>query len=180
MEISIRPCRHEDGDRMLEIINLAALAYRDAIPADCWHEPYMPAAEFEAERARGVHFQGCRHDRQLIGVMAVEPVRNVTLVRHAYVHPDHQGRGIGSAMLSHILTQTRGQILVGTWAAATWAIRLYERHGFARPSQAMQQLLLRSYWCIPPRMAECSVALAAPALDDDGVASLVAAGGAAA
>ncbi|MXP40754.1 GNAT family N-acetyltransferase [Altererythrobacter soli] len=174
METSIRPCRHEDGDRMLEIINLAALAYRGAIPADCWHDPYMPAAAFAAERARGVCFHGYAQDDRLIGVMAVEPVRNVSLVRHAYVHPDHQGRGIGSAMLSHILTRTHGQVLVGTWQAATWAIRLYERHGFVLPTPPMQQLLLSTYWCIPARMAECSVALAYPPLSDDDAVALMA------
>jgi len=161
---------------MLAIINAAAEAYRGAIPADCWHEPYFPPDELDAEIARGVAFTGLEADGALAGVMGVQTVRNATLIRHAYVLPALQGRVLGSVLIRHLCARASRQILVGTWAAARWAIGFYERHGFALVPGAAKDALLGAYWTIPPRQAEVSVVLAAPPLDEAGTAQLIAAG----
>ena len=126
----IRPCLDEERGALLAIVNAAAQAYRGVIPPDRWHEPYMPASELDAEIAAGVVFWGYETEGELLGVMGIQPVRDVDLIRHAYVAPVQQGRGIGGALLQHLLGSTTRQTLVGTWAAAAWAIRFYERHGF--------------------------------------------------
>ena len=159
----IRSCGPGDHQAICTIINAAAEKYRGVIPADRWHEPYMPRAELEAEIAAGVAFWGYEHDRALAGAMGIQPVRDVTLIRHAYVHPDHQHRGIGGALLSHLRGLTERRILIGTWAAAVWAIRFYERHGFALVPPSQKTELLRTYWTIPDRQIETSVVLASPA-----------------
>jgi GNAT superfamily N-acetyltransferase len=153
--VSIRPCRDDERAAILDIVNAAAQAYRGVIPADRWHEPYMPAAELDAEIAAGVAFWGCEEDGELVAIMGIQPVRDVELIRHAYVLPSHQGRGLGGALLEHLLHRGERPVLVGTWAAATWAIRFYERHGFARADTE----LLREYWSIPERQIETSVVL---------------------
>jgi len=158
---------------MLTIVNSAAEVYRGAIPADCWHEPYMPAAEFQSEIAAGITFMGCEVDGALAGVMGSQPVRNVDLIRHAYVLPDYQGRGVGSALIAHLRAQTVRQILVGTWAAASWAIGFYERHGFKLVPEAVKATLLRTYWTISERQIETSVVLAAPHLTRDSAGQLM-------
>ncbi len=145
---------------MAEIVNSAAVAYRGAIPEDRWHEPYMPVAELEGEIAAGVEFWGYEDDGALIGVMGIQPVKDVTLIRHAYVSPAAQGQGIGGALLAALDERGTGQILVGTWAAASWAIRFYERHGFVAVDDPAS--LLRRYWSIPERQIETSVVLAKP------------------
>ena len=145
---------------MVEIVNQAAEAYRPVIPADRWHEPYMPLAELEAEIAAGVEFWGYEEDGALIGVMGIQPVREVDLIRHAYVKPGRQGGGIGSALLEHVVRLSTQRILVGTWAAADWAIRFYQRHGFELVSPQQKTELLREYWSIPERQVETSVVLA--------------------
>lgn len=165
---------------MLAIINAAAEAYRGAIPADCWHEPYFTPAELDAEIERGVVFTGIEADGALAGVMGVQRVRNATLIRHAYVLPALQGRGVGSALIRHLCDAADGQILVGTWAAARWAIGFYERHGFHLAPHAAKDALLAAYWTIPPRQAEVSVVLAAPPIDGTAAARLIAEGGGAA
>jgi GNAT superfamily N-acetyltransferase len=162
---------------MLAIINAGAEAYRGQIPADCWHEPYMTRTQLVAEVAAGVVFVGQQVDGALAGVMGIQPVRNVDLIRHAYVLPAHQGTGIGGALMRHLRAHGRHQILVGTWAAATWAIRFYERHGFQLLSAETKTLLLRAYWTIPDRQIETSVVLAAPALTPEAAATLMARGG---
>ena len=153
--MTIRPCRDDEREAILAIVNAAAEAYRGVIPPDRWHEPYMPAAELDAELAAGVAFWGHEDADGLAGIMGIQPVRDVDLIRHAYVLPSHQGRGIGGALLEHLLRSTSRPILVGTWAAATWAIRFYERHGSARADTE----LLRTYWSIPERQVETSVVL---------------------
>jgi len=163
----IRPCRGEERGAILAIVNAAAEAYRGVIPADRWHDPYMPAAALDAEIARGVAFWGCELDGQLAGVMGVQPVRDVDLIRHAYVAPDHQRRGIGGALLEHLLPARSRRTLVGTWAAARWAVRFYERHGFGLVGPARSAALLKEYWTIPERQIETSVVLAWPPLDDE-------------
>jgi GNAT superfamily N-acetyltransferase len=163
---SIRPCRDDDREAILAIVNAAAEAYRDVIPADRWHDPYMPAAELDAEIAVGVRFWGYEEDGALVGVMGVQAVRDVDLIRHAYVAPGRQRGGVGGALLEHLLERAERPVLVGTWAAAEWAIRFYERHGFARVAPDRIAPLLRTYWTIPERQIETSVVLAHPPLHD--------------
>jgi GNAT superfamily N-acetyltransferase len=158
---------------MLAIINAAAQVYRGAIPTDCWHEPYMPAAELQSEIAAGVTFMGCEVDGAIAGVMGIQPVRNVDLIRHAYVLPAYQGSGVGSALIAHLRAQTDRQILVGTWAAATWAIGFYERHGFQLVPEIFKASVLRTYWTISERQIESSVVLAAPHLTSDSADKLM-------
>jgi N-acetylglutamate synthase-like GNAT family acetyltransferase len=156
----IRRCRDEDFPAILEIVNSAAEKYRGAIPADCWHEPYMPAADLAEAIASGVQFWGVEMDGALAGVMGVQRVLDVHLIRHAYVRPDLQGRGVGGLLLNHLTSDRRsGKLLVGTWAAAGWAIGFYERHGFSRVDLAEVPRLLRTYWTISDRQIETSVVL---------------------
>jgi GNAT superfamily N-acetyltransferase len=159
---AIRRCRDDERGAILAIVNAAAEAYRGVIPADRWHEPYMAAAELDAEIAAGVAFWGYEDGGALVGVMGVQPVRDVDLIRHAYVAPERQGRGIGAALLEHLGRSTSRQVLVGTWAAAEWAIRFYRRHGFEPVPPARKAALLREYWTIPERQIETSVVLANP------------------
>jgi GNAT superfamily N-acetyltransferase len=146
---------------ILAIVNDAAEAYRGVIPTDRWREPYMPAVELDAEIAAGVVFWGCEESGEPLGVMGIQQVRDVDLIRHAYVSPAAQGRGVGGALLEHLMATAERPVLVGTWAAATWAIRFYEAHGFARVPPARKDELLRSYWDIPERQIEESVVLQA-------------------
>jgi GNAT superfamily N-acetyltransferase len=157
----VRPCRDDELVAMGRIINAAAEAYRGAIPADCWHEPYMSAEELAAEIAAGVEFIGASDSAGvLIGVMGIQPVQDVALIRHAYVDPARQGEGVGGVLLQHLLGAVpTGRILVGTWAAATWAIAFYERHGFRLVGPAEKDALLERYWTISPRQVETSVVL---------------------
>jgi GNAT superfamily N-acetyltransferase len=159
--LPIRHCRSDDVQTMGRIINAAAEAYRGAIPADCWHEPYMPVTELLSEIEAGVRFVCCELEGAMIGLMGIQTVRDVDLIRHAYTAPLHQGRGVGSALIAHLRAQTRRPMLVGTWAAATWAIRFYERQGFQLVAENLKPRLLRAYWRIPARQIETSVVLAA-------------------
>jgi GNAT superfamily N-acetyltransferase len=160
----IRACRPDDGTEILTIVNAAAAAYRGAIPDDCWHEPYMDAAELAAEIAAGVRFVGYEVDGELAGVMGIQPVNDVDLIRHAYVRPAWQGRGVGQALMKHLRAGSPRPLLVGTWAAATWAIRFYQRNGFRLVSEEEKDKLLRKYWTIPARQIETSVVLVASKL----------------
>lgn len=157
--MNIRPCGAAERDEILAIVNAAAEAYRGVIPDDRWHEPYMPGDEFDAEVAAGVEFWGYEDDGELLGVMGIQPVGDVNLIRHAYVVPEAQGRGIGGALLRHLLGLATRPMLVGTWAAAEWAIRFYERHGFEYVGRERTAELLREYWDIPERQIETSVVL---------------------
>jgi len=147
---------------MLAIINDAAVAYRGVIPPDRWHEPYMPESELRAEVAAGVEFWGLDTDEGLIGLMGVQPVRDVDLIRHAYVRPDKQRYGVGAQLIEHLRRRSARRMLVGTWAAASWAISFYQRHGFELVPRAQTAALLRSYWTIPERQIETSVVLSNP------------------
>ncbi len=155
----IRSCVPGDTGTIGTVINEAAQAYRGVIPGDCWHEPYMTAAALAAEIEAGVRFWGWEEERTLLGVIGLQQVRDATLVRHAYVRTRHQGRGIGGALLEHLGRHTPGASLVGTWAAATWAIRFYEHHGYRLVTPAEKDPLLDAYWNIPPRQKEVSVVL---------------------
>jgi GNAT superfamily N-acetyltransferase len=163
---TIRPCRDDERGAILAIVSTAAEAYRGVIPADRWREPYMSSLELDGEIAAGVGFWGFESGGVLIGVMGIQTVRDVELIRHAYVSPGSQGRGVGAALLEHLEASTGGQILVGTWAAADWAIRFYRRRGFAQVSPEQKTTLLETYWTIPDRQTETSVVLAKPPLPD--------------
>ena len=162
----IRLCREDERASILAIVNAAAEAYRGVIPADCWREPYMPLRELEAEIGSGVAFWGHEAQGALVGVMGIQPVGDVELIRHAYVVPSMQGLGVGTRLLAHLRRQSTQRRLVGTWAAAHWAIRFYRRHGFELVSPDGKTALLRRYWTIPERQIETSVVLANPRLDD--------------
>jgi GNAT superfamily N-acetyltransferase len=161
----IRRCRDEERTGVLEIVNAAAEAYRGVIPDDCWREPYMPRAELDSEIALGVAFWAYEVDGAISGVMGIQPRGDVDLIRHAYVLPGKQRLGIGGALLAHLRRLTSRRMLVGTWAAADWAIRFYRRHGFELVSDREKTALLERYWTIPERQVETSVVLANPPLD---------------
>jgi len=155
----IRPCTDNDVPEIDAIINEASEAYRGVIPMDCWHEPYMKRSELVDEITKGVRFWGWDEAGALVGVMGLQNVRDVTLIRHAYVRPSHQSRGVGGALLTQLIEQTSTPLLVGTWASAHWAIRFYERHGFRLAGAAETDRLLGTYWNIPLRQRETSVVL---------------------
>jgi GNAT superfamily N-acetyltransferase len=161
----IRHCREDERDAILEIVNSAAEAYRGVIPADRWREPYMPASELAEEIAAGVVFWGYESAGELLGVMGIQAVRDVELIRHAYVSPGQQRCGVGSELLDHLVAVSTQRLLVGTWAAAEWAIGFYRRHGFELVTPEQKTLLLRRYWRIPERQVETSVVLANPPLE---------------
>jgi GNAT superfamily N-acetyltransferase len=158
--VTIRPLGTEELAVALTIINDAATAYRNVIPADRWHDPYMDRAFLDAEIDSGVAFFARDDGEGIIGVMGVQDIADVTLIRHAYVSPAAQRAGVGSALLAHILPLATRPVLVGTWAAATWAVSFYQRNGFALVSPAEKDRLLRTYWSIPTRQIETSVVLA--------------------
>ena len=153
----ISQCQLQDFDRIYLIINEAARAYEGSIPADCYPQPYMPREELEHE-IKQMSFFGWEEDGELVGVMGFQPVKDVTLIRHAYVLPRWQKRGIGSKLLNHLkeLVNTR-RLLVGTWADARWAIDFYRKHGFNM--EPNKDELLETYWDIPRRQIETSVVL---------------------
>ena len=153
----IRQYQAEDRDRIYFIINEAAKVYESVIPADCYHQPYMPLAELREEMKR-MTFYGWEERGELVGVMGIEPVKDVTLIRHAYILPEWQKQGIGSRLLHHLQTLTKtSRLLVGTWTDAKWAIRFYEKHGFKLIPNKDE--LLKTYWNVPERQIETSVVL---------------------
>lgn len=156
----IRQCVETDFETIYEIINDASKAYRGVIPEDRWKEPYMSGDELKHEIDQGVVFWGYEEDGELIGVMGIQHIQDVTLIRHAYVRTDRQNQGIGAKLLSELRRQTNYPTLIGTWADAVWAISFYEKHGFRIVSQGDKDLLLKKYWSIPERQVETSVVLA--------------------
>lgn len=163
---TIRPCRDDERTAILGIVNAAAEAYRGVIPDDRWHEPYMDLRVLDGEIADGVVFWGYEVDGELIGVMGIQPMDDVDLIRHAYVLPGSQGGGVGRALLEYLRRLTARRMLVGTWSAAEWAIRFYRRNGFELVSPERKAALLKTYWTIPERQIETSVVLANPPLDE--------------
>ena len=161
----IRRCRDDERGQILAIVNAAAAAYRGVIPEDRWHEPYMEERELEAQVAEGVELWGYEDGGRLVGVMGIQRLEDVDLIRHAYVLPSEQGRGIGRDLLRYLQGLTDRPILIGTWAAAEWAIRFYERNGFELVAPPRRAALLRHYWNIPERQIETSVVLASPPVD---------------
>ena len=156
----IRPCRSDEFGAIGEIINDAAQAYQGVIPEDRWHEPCMSLAELKEQMERGVVFWGMELDGKLGGVMGIQPVQDVTLIRHAYVRTVFRNQGIGGNLLKHLRASTTRPILIGTWAAAIWAVAFYEKHGFRKVTPAEKDRLLKKYWSIPDRQVETSVVLA--------------------
>jgi len=156
----IRPCREREFETIFAIINDAAHAYRGIIPADRWKEPYMPREELRHEMDDGVIFWGYEEDGEILGIMGIQDVRDVTLMRHAYVRTARRNQGIGGKLLSVLRGKTTRPVLVGTWAAAVWAVRFYEKHDFRLVSTEEKNRLLKKYWSIPERQVETSVVLA--------------------
>jgi GNAT superfamily N-acetyltransferase len=157
---AIRPCGAADLPALFSIINDAAQAYRGIIPEDRWHEPYMPLEELKQEIRDGVVFWGCQSGGELVGVMGIQDRGEVTLIRHAYVQTAQRRQGIGERLLRHLEEMTAKPILIGTWSAASWAIRFYEKNGYRSLSRPDTERLLRRYWSIPERQIETSVVLA--------------------
>jgi len=155
----IRPIRADDHAAVLGIINAAAEAYRSVIPQDRWHDPYFSAEYLDSEIEAGVRFWGYEVGGDLLGVMGVQDVDDVTLIRHAYVSPSAQRSGIGGQLLRLLLAKADKPVLIGTWADADWAVAFYKKHGFALVSPAEKTRLLRRYWDIPERQVETSVVL---------------------
>jgi N-acetylglutamate synthase-like GNAT family acetyltransferase len=156
----IRQCEDAEFETIYEIINDAAQAYRGTIPADCWKEPYMSEDELRQEIEEGVRFLGFEEDGKLAGVMGIQHVKDVTLIRHAYVRTARRSQGIGDQLLSHLVAGAARPVLIGTWADATWAIRFYEKRGFRLVSAAEKDKLLKRYWSVPVRQMDTSVVLA--------------------
>jgi GNAT superfamily N-acetyltransferase len=156
----IRQCQKSEFEEIYTIINDAAQVYQGIIPGDRWKEPYMSEEELQHEIDDGVVFWGYEKEGELVGVMGIQPVRDVTLIRHAYVRTPHQNQGVGGKLLTALRQQTIGPTLVGTWADAVWAIRFYEKHKFRLVSPKEKDWLLREYWSIPERQVETSVVLA--------------------
>ena len=158
--MQIRRYRDSDIDAVFSVVNEAAQAYRGVIPADRWHEPYMPMEELASEIVRGVQFWIAEEAGRVLGVMGIQDRGDVALVRHAYVATATQRKGVGTKLLRHVRALTEKPVLIGTWAAATWAIDFYRRNGFRVVSAAEKDRLLGTYWSIPARQVETSVVLA--------------------
>jgi GNAT superfamily N-acetyltransferase len=157
--IMIRRCMDADLATIASIINEAAEKYRGVIPADCWHEPYMPEAELRSEIAAGVRFWCAEEDGRIEAVMGIQDVQDVALIRHAYTRTAAQGKGVGGKLLAHLTGDTDRPILIGTWTTASWAIRFYERRGFEVVPPAEKERLLRKYWTVSDRQIVESVVL---------------------
>ena len=156
----IRICTEQDLAALHSIINDAAQAYKGVIPADRWHEPYMPMPELEREFRDGMRFWGLESDGELVGAMGIQDKGDVDLIRHAYVRTSRRNQGAGTRLLRHIEGTTRKPILVGTWADASWAIRFYRKNGYRALSRDDTERLLGKYWKIPPRQVATSIVLA--------------------
>ena len=160
MSTTIRPCGAADLPALFAIVNDAAQAYKGVIPADCWHEPYMPLEELKQQIREGVVFWGYESGGELAGVMGIQDRGEVSLIRHAYVKTAQRRGGIGEKLLRHLEGMTTKPILIGTWSAATWAIRFYEKNGYRLLSRAETDPLLRKHWRISDRQIETSIVLA--------------------
>ena len=159
----IKECTKSDISKILYIINDASLRYKGIIPDNCWHEPYMSKQELIDELGDEVHMLGYHHNNKLIGVMGIQNVKDVILIRHAYTLTAYQGKGTGSALLKYLLKKNQNsRLLVGTWRNAKWAIRFYEKFGFILHTKEDSNLLLNKYWKIPPKQINNSVVLEKP------------------
>jgi GNAT superfamily N-acetyltransferase len=155
----IRSCGTPDLEDIYEVVNDGASAYRGVIAPDCWHEPYMSRQQLGSECAAGVVFSGFYEGALLAGVMGLQLVSDVALIRHAYTRTSRQHRGIGATLLAHVRSQTQRPFLIGTWKAATWAVRFYEGQGFRMVRAEDKPALLRRYWTVSERQIDESVVL---------------------
>ncbi len=160
MVSTIRKCNSNDFDAIYSIINDAAEAYKGVIPNDCWKEPYMAKEELRHEIDNGVMFWGYEENEELFGIMGLQDVKDIALIRHAYVRTNKRNQGIGGKLLHHLQKQTSKPVLMGTWKDALWAIRFYEKHGFKLVTKEEKDRLLRKYWSLPDRQIETSIVLA--------------------
>mgnify|MGYP001580090573 FL=1 len=152
--------KKDDTSKILYIINNASLKYKGIIPNDCWHEPYMSEQELIDEFSDGVRIYGYHHNTKLIGVIGIQEMKDIILIRHAYTLTSYQGKGAGSALLKYLLKKNKNsRLLVGTWKNAKWAIRFYEKFGFILHTKKETALLLKKYWNIPSKQIENSVVL---------------------
>jgi len=156
----IRQCSQRDFEVIYSIINEAAQVYKGVIPGDRWKQPYMSKDELKHEIDAGVVFWGFEEEGRLIGVMGIQHIQDVTLIRHAYVRLQRQHQGIGKKLLLELCQKSDRPILIGTWADATWAIQFYEKRGFTRVSEQEKNRLLEKYWSVPQRQVATSVVLA--------------------
>lgn len=156
----IRKLGDNDFQKIYDIINDAASAYRGVIPADRWKEPYMPAEELREQIADGVEFRGCEDEGELVGVMGIQDRKDVELIRHAYVLTGRRRGGIGTELLKHMISSCEKPVLIGTWKAADWAVDFYKKNKFKLVSEEEKNRLLNRYWKIPARQVETSVVLA--------------------
>jgi GNAT superfamily N-acetyltransferase len=152
-------CQDSDFETVLGVINDAAMAYQGVIPEDRWHQPYMSAEELRREIRQGVQFWGYWKQEELAGVMGIQDVKDVTLIRHAYVRTKERNKGIGTGLLRFLRQQTSRPMLVGTWKAAVWAVKFYRKSGFTLVTEEEKDRLLKTYWTIPERQIETSVVL---------------------
>ena len=149
-----------DTLKILDVINNASLRYKGVIPDNCWHEPYMSKQELIDEFSDGVRMFGYHHNNKLTGVIGIQKVKDVILIRHAYTLTSYQGKGMGSELLKYLLKKNHNsRLLVGTWRDATWAIRFYEKFGFILHTKEQSTLLLKKYWEIPSQQIENSIVL---------------------
>jgi len=149
-----------DTSKILNIVNEASIKYKGVIPDDCWKEPYMSEQELIDEFSDGVRIYGYNHNNELIGVIGIQEVKDVVLIRHAYTLSSYQGKGAGSALLEYLLKKNQNsRLLVGTWRNATWAIQFYEKFGFILHAKDQSILLLKKYWKIPSKQIKNSVVL---------------------
>ncbi len=156
----IRKLLERDLNSMLEVINDAAQAYKGVIPNDRWKEPYMSAEELADEIDSGVNFFGLEKRGRIIGVMGIQELKEITLIRHAYVLTEHQRKGVGRKILQYLIDLAKvPEILVGTWQSVKWAIQFYEKHGFTLVSYHEKEKLLKKHWNIPERQVKTSVVL---------------------
>ena len=156
----IREYTKIDSSEILHVINNAASKYKGIIPDDCWHEPYMSEKELINELNDGVHMYGYHDNNKLIGVIGVQEVKDVILIRHAYTLTSYQSKGKGGILLEYLLKQNQNsRLLVGTWKNATWAIQFYKKFDFIIHTKDETALLLKKYWNIPTKQVENSVVL---------------------
>ena len=153
-------CEQTDIKEICDIINDAAVAYKGIIPDDRWHDPYMSEKELQEQIDEGVQFWGWKEQGEMMGVMGIQHRQDVTLIRHAYVRSVYRNKGIGGKLLTHLRSIASAPVLIGTWAAAVWAIDFYKKHGFHLLAASETKSLLREYWNIPDRQIETSVILA--------------------
>ena len=152
--------KKSESSKILYVINDAAIKYKGIIPDNCWHEPYMSEQELVNEFNDELRMYGYHRNNKLIGVIGIQEVKDVILIRHAYTLTSYQGKGTGSELLKYLLKKNQNsRLLVGTWRDATWAIRFYEKFGFILHAKDQSTLLLKKYWKISSNQIKNSVVL---------------------